>query len=165
MHRHHVAYGFTGLAATALLMVSLTGLTPSTAFAQADQTGKTLAQTLVEAAQAAHPEADEIGILVTTSKGCVGIASTDKSDIGEECEAEDIVPMKTGKLSVDKEGTGFDVSVLLHDAAGNTVGVLAVGFKGAPGRTESSVTESTMKIEAEMAARIASKDKLLARSE
>lgn len=150
--------------ATLLAAAALIALVPSGAHAQARttaQAGRTFAQKLVEAAQARHPEADEIGILANTDKGCFSIASTDKSDIGERCEADDIRPMKTGKPSVGKEGDGFDVSVLLHDATGKTIGVLAVGFKGAPGRTEASVRKIAERMAAEMAARIPSKKKLL----
>ena len=62
---------------------------------------------------------------------------------------------------MEKEGSGFDVSVLLHDAAGRTAGVLAVGFEGGHGQTEASVKALTEKIEAEMAPKIPSKAKLL----
>lgn len=164
MRRSHAVHDVVGLLTTVLATVSFVALAPSTAHAQAKQTGKTLAQTLVETARARHPEADEIGILTTTSKGCFSIASTDKSDVGERCEADDVQPMKTGKPSVGREGSGFDVSVLLHDATGKTIGVLAVGFKGAPGRTEAAVMEIAKKMEAEMAAQIPSKEKLFERS-
>src|SRR3977135_569639 len=46
--------------------------------------GKSFAQKLVEATRMKHAEADEIGISATTRHGCIGIASTDKSDIGEK---------------------------------------------------------------------------------
>lgn len=164
MRRPHEVHDVVGLLTTVLAAVSLIVLAPSTARAQAKRTGKILAQTLVETARARHPEADEIGILTTTRRGCFSIASTDKSDVGEKCEADDVQPMKTGKPSVATEGSGFDVSVLLHDATGKTIGVLAVGFKGAPGRTEASVVEIANKIEAEMAAQIPSKEKLFERS-
>jgi sensor histidine kinase regulating citrate/malate metabolism len=164
MHGPHAGHTAVTFGTTLLTVASLMAVAPSLACAQAkepaEQTAKIFAQTLVEAAQARHPEADEIGILATTDKGCRGIASTDKSDIGEECEAEDIQPMKTGRTSVEKEGSGFDVSVLLHDTTGKTIGVLAVGFKGAPGRTEATVTEIAKKMEAEMAAQIPVKEKL-----
>ncbi|HEY4101814.1 MAG TPA: PDC sensor domain-containing protein [Gemmatimonadales bacterium] len=123
---------------------------------------KSFAQRLVESTQAKHPEADEIGISATTAKGCIGIASTDKSDIGEKCEADDVKPMQTGKPYVEKEKDGMDVSVPLHDATGKTVGVLGIGFKAAPGQTEASVTAMATKIAAELAPQIPSKAKLLA---
>jgi hypothetical protein len=126
---------------------------------------KTFAQKLVETTQAKHPESDEIGISAITSRGCVGIASTDKSDIGGKCEKEDSEPMRTGKPVVEKEKDGFDVSLPLHDSTGKIVGALGVGFKSVPGQTEASVTEQALKIAAEMEVQIPSKAKLLERSE
>ncbi len=148
-------------AAAVFVAASLFALSTSPASAQAGETATSLAQRLVDSAHARHPDADEIGILANTPEGCYGIASTDQSDVGEKCEADDVGPMRTGKPSVEKEGRGFDVSVVLHDAKGRTVGVLAVGFEGRPGRTEASAREITEKMAAEMAHRIPSKEKLL----
>lgn len=150
--------------ATLIAAIAAIGFTPRAASAQANgkaHPGQSFAQGLVEKAKADHPEVDELGILANTRNGCIGIASTDKTDVGEKCEADDIQPMKTGKPSVGKEGAGYDVSVLLHDAGGNTVGVLSLGFKGGPGVTEASVLATSTKIAAEMAPEIASKAKLL----
>jgi hypothetical protein len=123
-------------------------------------TGKSFAQKLVEATHAKHPESDEIGISANTSRGCIGIASTDKSDVGGKCEKEDSEPMRTGKPVVEKEKDGFDVSLPLHDSAGNIIGAVGVGFKSAAGQTEALVTE----IATEMEVQIPSKAKLFERS-
>ena len=149
----------------------LTGLVwivafPSIGWAQTPRPApKTFAQQLVDATHAAHPEADEIGISATTSSGCKGIASTDKSDIGEKCEADDIKPMRTGKPFVEKEKDGYDVSLPLHDSDGKVIGVVGVGFKLVSGQTEASVTAQARKIAAEMEAKIPSKAKLFARAQ
>ncbi len=118
---------------------------------------KTRAQSLVEDTLQEHPETDEIGISVRSSRGCSTIASTDKSDIGEACEKDDLEPMRTGKPSVEKERDGFDVSVPLRDAHGKLVGSLGVGFKRALGQTQAKVVEDALKISKEMATHIASK--------
>ncbi len=158
-NRHSLASG-----ASVLALVAFVGLRPCPVSAQAAQTLKSFAQKLVDAAHAQHPEVDEIGIMTTTRRGCIGIASTDTSDIGEKCEADDVQPMKTGKPSVGKEEGGFDVSVPLHDAKGRTIGVLGVGFKPTPGQTEASAIAEAGKIEAQMAARISSKARLFTRT-
>lgn len=146
--------------------VLLVGLLPVVAFSQAKtHTGKSFAQKLVEATQAKHPEVDEVGISTDTRRGCYGIASTDKSDIGEKCEKDDSEPMRTGKPFVEKEKDGFDVSLPLHDSTGKIIGAVGFGFKVAPGQTEASVTEQAQKIAAEMEAQIPSKAKLFERSE
>jgi cell division septation protein DedD len=154
------------LTGTALLVALLLSLLPVLASAQAKApTERIFAQKLVEATQAKHPEADEVGISTNTRRGCIGIASTDKGDIGEKCEKDDITPMQTGKPYVEKEKDGFDVSVPLHDSTGKIIGTLGVGFKPAAGQTEASVTEHARKIAAEMEAQIPSKAKLFERSE
>jgi hypothetical protein len=126
--------------------------------------GKIFAQKLVESTQAKHPEADEIGISTTTERGCYGIASTDKGDIGEECDNDDMEPMHTLKPFVEKERDGFDVSLPLRDAQGKLIGAVGIGFKPASGQTEASVTREAQKIATEMEARIPSKAALFARS-
>jgi sensor histidine kinase regulating citrate/malate metabolism len=127
--------------------------------------GKSFAQKLVETMQAKHPESDEIGISANTSRGCIGIASTDKSDIGGKCEKEDSEPMRTGKPVVEKEKDSFDVSLPLHDSSGKIIGAVGIGFKPAAGQTEDSMTEQAKKIAAEMEVQIPSKAKLFQRAE
>jgi hypothetical protein len=157
---------FLVLAGTALLATLLAGVLPLRTPSQTKtHAGKSFAQKLVESTQARHPECDEIGISANTSRGCVGIASTDKSDIGEKCEKEDSEPMRTGKPVVEKEKDGFDVSLPLHDSMGTMIGVVGFGFKPGPGQTEASVIEQAQKIAAEMEMQIPSKAKLLERSE
>src|SRR5258708_15949406 len=90
--------------------------------------GKSFAQKLVEATRMKHAEADEIGISATTRHGCLGIASTDKGDIGEKCEKDDVEAMQTGKPFVEKEKDGFDVSLPLHDLTGKLIGVVGTGL-------------------------------------
>jgi sensor histidine kinase regulating citrate/malate metabolism len=127
--------------------------------------GTLFAQKLVEATRAKHPETDEVGISAMTSRGCVGIASTDKGEIGEKCEKDDIEPMRTGKPYVEKGKDSFDVSLPLHDSGGKIIGTVGIGFKPSAGQTEGSVTQEAQKIASEMEAQILSKAKLLSRAE
>ncbi|MDP2530374.1 MAG: PDC sensor domain-containing protein [Candidatus Palauibacterales bacterium] len=157
-----IPIAFTGMAMVATLLVSVPAAPAAAQSTKAE--GKILAQRLVEAAQAEHPEADEIGIMASTGHGCVGIASTDKSDIGEKCETDDIKPMRTGKPSVGREEGGFDVSLPLHDSSGTLVGVVGIGFKSAPGQTKASVLKQARNMASEMEKRIPSKAKLLQHS-
>ena len=154
------------LCGTVLALAIVACMFPVRASAQkAVARGKSFAQKLVETTLAKHPEADEVGISTYTRHGCVGIASTDKDDIGEKCEKDDLAPMQTGKPYVEKEKDGFDVSVPLHDSAGKMIGSLGIGFKQAAGLTEASVTAQAQKIAAELEPQIASKAKLFERSE
>jgi len=121
---------------------------------------KTFAQTLVEQTLANHPEADEIGIAVQSSRGCRTIASTDKSDIGEACEKDDIAPMRSGKPYVEREKDGFDVSVPLRDAQRKIIGSLGIGLKKAEGQTRHSVVAQATTIAEEIQPLIPSKARL-----
>jgi hypothetical protein len=154
------------IASAALLATLFIGRLPEKASAQTKTTArKIFAQKLVETTRARHPESDEIGISAKTSRGCIGIASTDKTDIGGKCEKEDSEPMRTGKPVVEKEKDGIDVSLPLHDSAGNLIGALGVGFKSEPGQTVASVILQAQKIATEIEAKIPSKAKLFERSE
>lgn len=121
------------------------------------------AQTLVDKTLSAHPETDEIGISLQSTRGCTVVASTDKSDVGETCEADDRAPIRTGKPHVGKEAGEFDVSVPLHDKTGAAVGALTVRFKKTAGQTNTSVTDAATAIAKEMAEQIASKAALVGR--
>lgn len=118
------------------------------------------AQNLVNQLHSAHPAFSEIGIsAVIPGKGCYGLASTDKSDIGEKCESDDVVPLHTGRAFIGTEGRNLDISLPLHDASGNIVGV--IGIETAPGAdraaTLSNVRAAVRKIEQQ----IPSKAKLI----
>lgn len=150
------------LAAALFVAAVFASSRPAFALAQANTgKGKLFAQKLVENTHVKHPETDEVGISAMTSRGCVGIASTDKSDIGEKCEKDDAEPMRTGQRFVEKEKDGFDVSLPLHDSAGKIIGTAGIGFKLGVGQTEASVTRQAQKILSEMEAQIHSKSDLL----
>ena len=154
------------LAAAAFMAAAFVSSQSAFARAQAkNPKGKLFAQKLVEATQAKHPETNEVGISAMTSRGCVGIASTDKGEIGEKCEKDDLEPMRTGKPYVEKEKDGFDVSLPLHDSTGKIIGTVGIGFKPSAGQTEASVTQQAQKIASEMEAQIPSKEKLFSRTE
>lgn len=151
---------------TLVVAIAVTSPAPARTLAQTKApAGKISAQKLVESTKAKHPESDEIGISAVTSKGCVGIASTDKTDIGGKCDKADSEPMHTGNSVVEKEKDGFDVSLPLHDSSGKIIGTVGFGFKSGTGKTEATVTEQARKIAAEMEAQVPSKGKLFERSE
>lgn len=157
--------GRIGLTTAALAGALLLAVPPAPVAAQTKSgRGEMFAQKLVGRMQAEHPEADEIGIMTTTPHGCVGIASTDRSDVGERCEKDDSEPIRTGKPHVAKEGGGYAVSLPLHDSAGKAIGAVAIEFKPGKERTAAAATEAARKIETEMAAMLPSKAKLFERT-
>ena len=124
---------------------------------------ETLAQKLVESTRAKYPETDEVGISAITKRGCYGIASTDPSDVGEKCEAEDLLPIRTRKPYVEHEGGGFDIALPLYDSTGKLVGSVGIGFKRSAGHSSAELTQKAKQIAAEMGKQIPSKAALFSR--
>jgi hypothetical protein len=120
-------------------------------------------QRLVETTLAAHPEADEVGIAVTSSNRCTVLASTDAEDRGAKCEADDSAPIRTGKPFVGREEGEFDISLPLHDRSGRLVGAVGIRLKAAPGQTQAIVVNQARAMAHEMEAQIPSKAALLGR--
>jgi hypothetical protein len=123
------------------------------------------AQKLVESTHAKYPETDEIGIATISKRGCYGIASTDPSDVGERCEAEDLKPIRTRQPYVEHEGGGFDVSLPLYDSGGKLVGSVGIGFKRSAGQSRAEVTRKAKQIAGNMAKQIQSKAALFSQGQ
>ncbi len=130
-------------------------------FAAPPNTAKhAFAQDLVNELHSAHPEFSEIGIsAVLPGKGCYGLASTDKSDIGERCESDDVTPLHTGRASIGTEGKNLDISLPLHDASGKIVGV--IGIETAPGANRAATLSKVHAAVHAIEQRIPSKAKLI----
>jgi hypothetical protein len=156
----YFSQGFRAVVVSTLGICFLASASPATQTTGA----KIFAQTLVESTHARHPETTEIGIAARSSRGCETIASTDRGDVGEKCEKDDVEPMQTGSPFVEKEKHGFDVSLPLHDAQGKMVGTVGIEFRSEPGQAESSVLAQAKTIAAEMETHIQSKAKLYERA-
>ena len=124
------------------------------------QQGKILAQRLVEETLPKHPEITGLEMSAETDQGCKGIASTEPKDVGEKCDEDEWQPLRTNKPFVEHESDEFDVTVPFHDANGNTVAVLGMDFKLAPGLTNDSVAKAAQRIAGEMEKRVFSKGNL-----
>lgn len=146
---------------TTFAMMSLLAMPPAV---QGAGQGKLFAQSLVEQAHRAHPEATEIGISARSARGCHTIASTDPSDIGETCEKDDAAPMQTGKPYVGAEGKSYDISLPLHDAKGRLVGSVGIELARKSGQTEAAQVAQAKAIAGEMEKQIPSKAALFHRS-
>jgi len=96
------------------------------------------AQRLVDETLAKHPEVAHLVMHVTPPNKPdtenVIIASS-IGRIGKRADEDDLRIMHTGKVEavLAKSGDRFNVSLPLLDAAGHTLGVLAVGFPYKPG--------------------------------
>ncbi len=119
------------------------------------------AQQLVNSLHAQYPNIAEIGLSADKAHGCVTVASTDKKDIGEKCEREAVLGLKTGKTSIEKEDGRYAVSLPLRDIHGKVVGSLGLEFKPKPGQTKAAVLSQAKKIASQMGTKISSKSALL----
>ncbi len=88
------------------------------------QSKRTQAQHLVELTARNRPEVTELELSATRAgqQKCVTIAATKAKDMGERCDADEAVALKTLKPFVEREKDGLDVTAPLHDANGNAIG-------------------------------------------
>ena len=123
---------------------------------------KTHAQHLVDLTGRQHPEVTELEISATPAgqSECVTIAATKAKDVGEKCDADEAIALKTLKPSVEREKDGFDVTAPLHDANGNVIGTLGIDFKPQPGQTKADVLKLTAVLLKEVEQQIPSKASL-----
>jgi hypothetical protein len=122
---------------------------------------KIFAQKLVEEVLAKYSEVTGVEIAVRSPETCSTVAATDPKDVGEKCDKDELDPMRTGQPSVEKERDGFDVTLPLHDAAGQVIGAVGMGFKLKSGQERSTVLEQARQIVQEMEAQIPASAKLL----
>lgn len=130
------------------------------ASAATQNSSNSLAQKIIDDSHAKHPEAAELGISTVGAKGCSTIASTDKTDIGEKCEAEDSEPIRTGKPHVEKEGKNLDVTLPLHDVSGVIVGSVGIELSPKAGEVQADTVKHAQDIAKEMEQGIPSKSAL-----
>lgn len=124
----------------------------------ASLTGKIYAQRLVDELGGRHPELVRIGIHVTppnTSENVI-IACNESERIGRKSDSEDLKAMKSGQPVILKEGENFDVTLPLHDAAGNTIGAIGLTFKPRAGEQDADAARRARGLAREIEKRIAS---------
>ena len=124
------------------------------------ETGKTVAQKVVEEVKSAHPEITGLEIAATKpgSTGCKTIAATEAKEVGLKCDKDELTAIRTNQPFVEKEKTEFDVTLPLHDPSGKIIATAGMDFKLEPGRTKESVTQEALKIAAELEKRLTSLD-------
>ena len=121
------------------------------------------AQKIVDDTRAAHPEIGGLELSTTppNKTGCVTIAATDASEIGEKCDKEDVAAMKTNSPLVEKETENgkkiFAVILPIHDPAGKVIGIAGIEFPRESDAEQEKITERAKQIGAELEAKITSK--------
>jgi hypothetical protein len=141
-----------------LSVLVLSAITATTLEAQS---AKTLAQRVVEEIKAAHPEITGIELSATKpGKGCQNIAATEVNEIGEKCDKEDVMVMKTGRPFVEQEKKGFEVTLPIHDSAGKVIAAAGLDYRREAGRTKDAVASEAAKVATEIEQRLTSGDAL-----
>ena len=128
----------------------------------ASSTGKIYAQRLVDEFGGRHPDLVRIGIHATppnTSENVI-IACNETDRIGRKSDPEDLKAMKSGRPVVLKEGENFDVTLPLHDAAGNTIGAIGLTFKPRAGEQDADAARRARGLAGEIEKRITSTGQL-----
>ena len=134
--------------------------------AQTTAAPKIFAQKLVEEALAAHPELMglEIAAAPPGKAQCVTIASNEIKGIGEKCDKDEFIAMKTNKPFVEKEKESgkevYDVTVAIHDINGKIIGTAGIDFKPRAGQTGAEVTQRSLQIAKELESQLRSKKQL-----
>ncbi len=119
-----------------------------TSFPLYAQPKKTQAQDLVDRTAQKHSEVTELELSGTPAgqEGCVTIAATNAKEIGEKCDNDDAIALKTLEPFVEREPDGFDVTAPLHYMNGKLIGTLGIDFKAQAGQTKADILKRTARI-------------------
>ena len=129
-------------------------------------TPKIYAQKLVNETLAAQPDIMGLEISAAYAKKdeCSTFASDEVLGIGEKCDQDEYIVMKTNKPFADKTTEHgkefFDVNVPIHDANGKILAVVGVDFKPDPKQTAAQASERAQQIAKEIEAKVPSREKL-----
>ena len=123
------------------------------------------AQRLVDATLAKHPEVAHLVMHVTPPNKPDTenvIIASNIGRIGKRADEDDLRIMHTGNAEavLAKSGDRFNVSLPLLDAAGNTIGVLAVGFPYKPGDDKATQLRAAEQLRNDLKAQIPDVQKL-----
>jgi hypothetical protein len=127
----------------------------------ADARPEPRAQRLVEQALSRHPDVAHVVMHVTPphrpDSDNVIIASS-IGRIGKRADEDDLRVMHTGvaETVVARSGDRFNVSLPMLDRAGQTIGVLAVGFPYQPGNDQQALQQAAVRLRDELRSQIRS---------
>ncbi len=120
---------------------------------------KIFAQSLIEQALSKHPDVSSMELSIVSGTWCSTIAASAK-DVGEECDRDELEPMRTGMPFVERDRNAFDVTLPLHDTSGQIIGAIGMNLRPKSGEPQSSVVERAKTIAEEFEARIPAKARL-----
>ena len=149
-----------GLARRILNSASLVELHPYEPLA----TTKTHAQKLVDGMLSKHPEIISLAMHVTRPKAKENIIlASNFGRIGKKADADDMKVISSGQpiVGVSGEGKRYGVELPLHNAAGQTIGALSVGFRYKSGDDAKAFLSKAEQLRAELKTQIPSLDNLV----
>jgi hypothetical protein len=136
----------------------------SAGIAQQPARSRTRAQQLVDETVARHTDLRNLELALVTKSGCATVASASPEDIGERCDADEEVPMRTGRPAIEaptRDDPVYDITQALHDVAGKLIGAAGMDIAPQRGETPAAVLQRAHAILLEVEARIQSKEALL----
>lgn len=122
------------------------------------------AQLLVDRFVRDHPELTALELAVTTAGGCRTVAATAPEDVGENCDADELGPIRTGKPDVEvpsKADPVYDITQALHDATHHLIGAAGMDRRPQTGPTRAAVVKRARELLRALEAQIPSKARLL----
>ncbi|MEJ2144800.1 MAG: hypothetical protein P8020_06640 [Acidobacteriota bacterium] len=123
------------------------------------QAPRTMGQQLVEQFVATHSGLASLEIAFMSDAGCKTVAASAPEDIGEECDADELGPIRTGKAEVEapsNEDPIYDITQALHDSSGNLIGAVGMDLKPDIGSRDAVVAHARQLLN-ELEAKIPSK--------
>jgi hypothetical protein len=124
----------------------------------------TYAQQLVDHLVAVHSDVKAIELAVGSLDDCTTVAATDRKDVGEKCDDDELGPMRTGEPDVEaptKDDPVYDITQALHDHTGTLIGAVGMDLAPAPGQDHAAMVARARTLLRELEARIPSKERLL----
>jgi len=82
----------------------------------------------VEQALKQHPEPKEVELAIASADQCSTIASPNIKDVREQCDDDELEPLRRGTPSVEGENGGYDITMPLHDGSGEVIGTIGLDF-------------------------------------
>ena len=123
---------------------------------------KMMAQKVIEDIKAAHPDlaSVELNAVRSEKEGCATIAATESKEIGEKCDTEDLLVLKTNQTFVEREKDCFDLTVPLLDSSGKVMATVGLDFKSRKGQNKSAVRTQGERIASELRKKFKSREQL-----
>jgi hypothetical protein len=125
---------------------------------------RTYAQQLVDRLVATHADVKAIELAVGSLDDCQTIAATAPEDLGEQCDDDELGPMRTGEPDVEaptRDDPVYDITQALHDSAGNLIGAVGMDLVPQAGQDRAAMVARARALLHELEALIPSKQKLL----